>query len=104
MTDGTWHEVANAGDIQPDDPKKANVGGEEIALYNVDGDIYATHNICTHAFASMADGFQEGGEIECPLHEGRFDIKTGKALCAPVSEDLRTYEVKVEDGKVFVKA
>ncbi|MEC9152872.1 MAG: nitrite reductase (NAD(P)H) small subunit [Pseudomonadota bacterium] len=52
----------------------------------------------------MADGFQEGREIECPLHEGRFDIKTGKALCAPVSEDLKTYEVKVENGNVFVKA
>lgn len=104
MTDGTWQEVANESDIQPDDPKKVTVGSEEIALYNVDGGIYATHNICTHAFASMADGFQEGGEIECPLHEGRFDIKTGKALCAPVSEALKTYEVKVEDGKVFVKA
>ena len=104
MSEETWHQVANTTEINPDDPKKVNIGGEEIALYNVDGEIYATHNICTHAFASMADGFQEGREIECPLHEGRFDIKTGKALCAPVSEDLKTYEVKVENGNVFVKA
>ena len=104
MSEENWHEVANTTEINPDDPKKVNIGGEEIALYNGDGEIYASHNICTHAFASMADGFQEGREIECPLHEGRFDIKTGKALCAPVSEDLKTYEVKVENGNVFVKA
>ena len=104
MTDENWHRVANATEINPDDPKKVTVGSEEIALYNVDGEIFATHNICTHAFASLADGFQEGAEIECPLHEGRYDVKTGKALCAPVTEDLKTYEVKVEDGEVFVKA
>jgi len=104
MSDEIWHQVANTTEIKPEDPKKVTIGSEEIALYNIDGDFYATHNICTHAFASMADGFQEGGEIECPLHEGRFDIKTGKALCAPVSEDLKIYEVKVEDGNVFVKA
>lgn len=104
MTDETWHRAANTTEINPDDPKKVTIEGEEIALYNIDGEFYATHNICTHAFASMADGFQEGGEIECPLHEGRFDIKTGKALCAPVSEDLKVYEVKVENGELFVKA
>ncbi|NKB59945.1 MAG: Rieske 2Fe-2S domain-containing protein [Alphaproteobacteria bacterium] len=104
MADETWHQVANTTEINPDDPKKVTIDGEEIALFNVDGEIFATHNICTHAFASLADGFQEGAEVECPLHEGRFDVKSGKALCAPVSEDLKTYEVKIEDGAVFVKA
>ncbi len=103
MSDETWQRVTDASAIQEDDPQKFTIGDEEIALYNVDGDIYATSNTCTHAFASMADGFQENGEIECPLHEGRFDIKTGKMLCAPLVEDLKTYEVKVEDGAVFVK-
>ena len=103
MTEATWQLVASASDIKPDEPKKYKVAGEEIALYNVDGDIYCTDNICTHAYASMADGFQEGAEIECPLHEGRFNIKTGEALCAPLTEDLKTFEVKIEDGDVFVK-
>ena len=51
----------------------------------------------------MADGFQDGEEIECPLHEGRFNIKTGEGLCAPIVDDLKTFEVKVEGGDVFVK-
>jgi naphthalene 1,2-dioxygenase system ferredoxin subunit len=100
---GEWHRVADAADVEPDEPKKVQVGEEEIALFNVDGTIHATANICTHAYASLADGFQEGEEIECPLHEGRFNVKTGKALCPPVSEDLRTFEVKVENGGIFVK-
>jgi naphthalene 1,2-dioxygenase system ferredoxin subunit len=103
MTDKTWQRVASASDIKQDEPKKYKVSGEEIALFNVDGGIFCTSNICTHAYASMADGFQEGEEIECPLHEGRFNIKTGEALCAPLVEDLETFEVKVEGGDVFVK-
>ena len=103
MSDEIWHEVANADDVAPEEPIKVQVGDENIALYHVDGEIYATSNICTHAFASMADGYQEGDEIECPLHEGRFNIKTGEALCPPVIEPLKTFPVKVEDGKVMVK-
>ena len=104
MSDGNWQQVASADDIQPDEPIKVQVGEDDVALYNVDGEIYATANLCTHAFASMSDGFQEGEEIECPLHDGRFNIKTGKALCPPVEQDLKTYETKVEDGAVFIKA
>ena len=104
MTDDTWHSVADESDVAPDEPIKVQVGDEEIALYNVNGAIYATSNICTHAFASMVDGYQEGEEIECPLHDGRFNVKTGAPLCPPVSEPLRTFEVKIERGKVLVKA
>ncbi|MDA0657079.1 MAG: non-heme iron oxygenase ferredoxin subunit [Proteobacteria bacterium] len=104
MSDGTWHQVASVDDVQPDEPIKVDIGEDEVALYNVDGEIFATANICTHAFASLADGFQEGEQIECPLHDGRFNVKTGKALCPPVEGDLKTYETKVEDGAIFVKA
>lgn len=103
MTEEAWHHVADAKDIAPEQPIKVEIGSEEIALFNVDGSIYATADICTHAYASLAEGFQEGGVIECPLHEGKFDIKTGEALCPPVIEPIRTYPVKVENGQVFVK-
>ena len=103
LSDGAWHRVAGADEVEPEEPKRVLIGDEEVALFNIDGSIFATSNICTHAFASLCDGFQEGEEIECPLHEGRFNIKTGKAMCAPVTDDLDTFEVKVEDGDVFVK-
>lgn len=103
MTDDNWHEVADESGVVEDEPIRVYVGNEEIALYNVGGEIFATNNICTHAMASLHDGIQEGEVIECPLHDGKFNIKTGAALCPPVTDPLMTYEVKVENGKVFVK-
>jgi naphthalene 1,2-dioxygenase system ferredoxin subunit len=80
-----------------------DINAKSIALYQVDGEIFATDNICTHGNARLCDGFLEGHEIECPLHQGKFDIRNGKALCAPLAEDIRTYPVKIEDGRVFVE-
>ena len=80
----------------------ADWGRKEIAIYNLDGQFYATDDICTHAYASLADGYVEGELIECPLHGGCFDIKTGKAMTPPVTEDLKTYEVKIDGEQILV--
>nr|Q45694.1 RecName: Full=2,4-dinitrotoluene dioxygenase system, ferredoxin component [Burkholderia sp. RASC]AAB09765.1 ferredoxin [Burkholderia sp. RASC] len=72
-------------------------------LYEVAGEIYATDNTCTHGAARMSDGFLEGREIECPLHQGRFDVCTGKALCTPLTQDIKTYPVKIENMRVMLK-
>src|SRR3546814_15616015 len=80
--------------INDDEPVGAVVEGHDVALYRVDGEIFATSNICTHGQARLCEGYQEGCEIECPLHQGRFDVRSGKALCAPVTVDVRTYPVK----------
>jgi naphthalene 1,2-dioxygenase system ferredoxin subunit len=79
------------------------VAGKEIAFYEVEGEIYATDNLCTHGAARMSDGFLEGREIECPLHQGRFDVCTGQALCAPLTDNIRTYPVKIENLRVMLK-
>lgn len=70
------------------------VDGKEIAVYNVGGRLYATDNICTHAFALLSDGYLEEHMIECPLHAGRFDIRDGKGQGPPISCDIRTYPVR----------
>lgn len=74
-----------------------------IAVYNVDGEIFATSNICTHAIAILTDGYLEGEEIECPLHGGAFNVKTGEATHFPCEEALKTFEVEIKDGAVFIK-
>lgn len=79
------------------------VQGKDIALYDVDGEIYATDNVCTHGAARMSDGFLEGREIECPLHQGRFDVCTGKAQCAPLTADIKTYAVKIDNMRVMLR-
>jgi naphthalene 1,2-dioxygenase system ferredoxin subunit len=79
------------------------VAGKDIAFYEVEGEVFATDNICTHGHARMSDGFLEGREIECPLHQGKFDVCTGKAMCAPLTEDIKTYAVRIDNMRVMLK-
>ena len=79
------------------------VADHEVALYEMDGEIFATDDICTHAYAKLSDGWMEKGEIECPLHAGRFDIKTGKATAPPCIDDIKTYPVRVEGDEIQIK-
>jgi naphthalene 1,2-dioxygenase system ferredoxin subunit len=99
----SWIKVANASDVPEDGTLLVNLGMEPVCLYNLGGEIFATHDTCTHGQASLADGFIEGEEIECPLHQGRFQIATGKAVGVPCTEDIRTYAVKIENGAVLLK-
>ena len=98
-----WVRVASIEDIPDDGVKPVRTGGEDIALYKVAGEIFATDNICTHEQAYLSDGYLEGCVIECPLHQGQFDIRTGKAMCKPVTEDLRTFPVKIVGADIYLK-
>lgn len=102
MTTQTWIDVVAQDAIPDEDVMAVDVGGRELAFYGVDGQVYVTDNICTHGHARLSDGFLEGTEIECPLHQGKFDVCSGKAMCAPLTVDIRTYPVKIENGRVFV--
>ena len=75
---------------------------EPIAIYNLDGEYFATDDTCTHGNASMAEGDIDGSEVYCPFHMGAFDIRTGEATVAPCSVPLQTYEVVIEDGYLFI--
>ena len=99
----SWQDVAARDDIPEDDVIGVNSGGKSLALYGVEGEVFATDDICTHGHARLCEGFLEGYEIECPLHQGRFDVRTGKALCAPLTTGIRAYPVKVENGRVLVE-
>ena len=98
-----WIDALSADDLPNDDVLGVQVAGRDLALYTVGSDVFATDNLCTHGNARLCDGFLEGHEIECPLHQGRFDIRNGQPMCEPVTEALRSYPVKVEGGRVFVQ-
>jgi naphthalene 1,2-dioxygenase system ferredoxin subunit len=98
-----WIDVAALADVPQGDVIGVLVAGKDIALYEVEGQVFATDNICTHGHARMSDGFLEGHEIECPLHQGKFDVCSGKALCAPLTEDIKTYVVRIENRRVMLK-
>jgi len=97
-----WIHIANSDQLQDGDVIAVSIDKQNVALYQ-DGDSYfATDNVCTHQFALLSDGYFEDGCIECPLHQARFDVRTGKALCAPATTDLRTFPTKREGIKIFL--
>ena len=72
--------------------------GCPVAVYNLQGRFYATHDICTHATASLSEGdIVDGDLIACPVHDGQFHIPSGQAVAFPCTVDLQTYRV-IEDG------
>ncbi|MFM0643898.1 non-heme iron oxygenase ferredoxin subunit [Paraburkholderia bryophila] len=102
LFDASWAFVALLGDLSGDSVTAVTVDGQEVALYRLADGVFATANACTHGNARLCDGFVEAGEIECPLHQGRFDIRTGKAMCRPLREDLRIYPVKLDGERIYV--
>ncbi len=98
-----WIKLIDLSSVRDDDVVAAHADGRELAVYGVEGEVFATDNVCTHGHARLCDGFLDGHEIECPLHQGKFDVRTGKAMCEPLTTDIRTYPVKIEDGYVFVE-
>jgi 3-phenylpropionate/trans-cinnamate dioxygenase ferredoxin component len=74
-----------------------------IAVFNVDGELLAIDDTCTHQDASLADGWVEGCAVECPLHAACFDLRTGMPSGPPAKLPVRTHEVVVDDGVVYVR-
>ncbi|MBP0594281.1 non-heme iron oxygenase ferredoxin subunit [Paraburkholderia sp. LEh10] len=97
-------DVGSATELKPGDMKCVFVGSRRVLLSNVDGKVYATNDICSHALAYLSDGFLDGSVVECPLHGAQFDVITGKALTAPADGDIETYEVTLADGRILVAA
>ena len=97
-----WKEVAKESELAPGQMKRVLVDGIDVALCNLGGEWYALDNTCTHAYACLTDGYFEGDVLECPLHGGRFEVRTGRALGGIVTEDLRRFAVRVEGGAVWV--
>ena len=102
MSNTQWIDASAVDEVPEDDVIGVMVDGRDIAMYNAGGEIFATDNICTHGHARLCEGFLEGHEIECPLHQGRFDVRTGQPTCAPVTEAIRSYPVKVEGGRIWL--
>jgi naphthalene 1,2-dioxygenase system ferredoxin subunit len=101
--DASWVRAAARSDLAEGEVIGVEVGGRSIALYDADGGLFATDNICTHAYACLSDGWLDGEVIECPLHAARFDVRSGKVLDPPATEDLKTYPVRIVDGEIQVR-
>jgi len=97
-----WIRVCEADEIDEEDLVRFDHDGHSYAVYNTEKGFFATDGHCTHEEQSLEDGIVTGTVIECPLHQGRFDVMTGRALSAPVCVDLKTYPVRVDAGTIYI--
>ena len=97
-----WIEVGPLDDIEEEDVMRFDHAGRTFAVYRMDDIVYATDGLCTHEKVHLADGLVMDHVIECPKHNGRFDIRNGKALGAPACVNLATYPTKVEAGVIYL--
>jgi 3-phenylpropionate/trans-cinnamate dioxygenase ferredoxin subunit len=95
-------EAAKVHEVPRGRAKIVEIRDEEIVLCNVEGEIYAIANVCTHDDGPLGEGYLIGEEIECPRHGARFNVKTGQVTVLPAIVPVPTFEVKIEGDTVFV--
>ncbi len=100
----TWIDVASVDELGPGDRRVIDLDGVPVAVFNLEGEYFAIKNECTHDGGELASGELEGDVIICPRHGARFSIRDGSVLGPPAYEDVRTFEVRVADGRVQVMA
>jgi NAD(P)H-dependent nitrite reductase small subunit len=97
----TWRHVCAASKLPQGEPLGFKIGNQRVALYKIDDEIFATDDVCSHAFALLSTGFLEGHVIECPLHGAMFDVRDGKCRSGTY-KDVRTFKIEIRDGEVYV--
>jgi len=97
-----WVEVSDESGIEVEDIVRFDHDNKTYCVYKLEDSYYATDGLCTHETVHLEDGLVIDDEIECPMHQGIFNIKTGKAISPPACVDLKTYPVKVDNGKIFI--
>lgn len=97
-----WKRAAALDDCPEGTLKGVRVGGELIVLANVDGDVYALEDQCSHQDFPLSDGELDGGDVVCIYHGARFDACTGKNKALPAVRPVRSYPVEIRDGDVWV--
>lgn len=97
-----WKLVCKVQDIEMEDLIRFDYEDKTFCVYRLEDGFYATDGICTHEDVHLEEGLVMDSEIECPMHQGIFDIKSGKAVSPPACDDLKTYPVKVENEEVYI--
>jgi len=97
-----WVKIGSSGEVADGEVNNYSVGERQISVANVDGDLHAFDDLCTHQQCSLAEGDLDGAIIECPCHGSRFDITTGGAITGPAADPVDVFEVREQDGELQV--
>lgn len=99
-----FEQVAALDEIPPGGRKSILVDETPALLIRIGSEFYAIEDVCTHDGQPLTDGPLNGCEITCPRHGARFDVRTGKPLCMPATEPVRTFEIQIHDNAVFARS
>lgn len=97
-----WTDVIAVHDLEPGDATPVTLGSRDLAVFDATDGIFVTLARCTHGAANLCDGHFDGTHIECPLHQGLFDVRTGQPKAAPARVPLRTFDTRVVHGMVQI--
>lgn len=98
-----WVNIMKANEMSLGDVVTVQISGRDYAIYSAPDTIYASLGYCTHGGALLCDGYFDGHTIECPLHQGCFDIRTGKATGKPATTALKTFPARIRNGWIQLK-
>lgn len=96
-------KIGKKSDFPENQTKGIEVNGSSVCIANFSGHLTAFDNTCTHAESQLSDCDIEDGQVACPLHGARFDVKTGQAMSLPAVRPVKMHEVKIEGDSIFVK-
>lgn len=99
-----WMDVCPLDDLAPSETKVVYLEGKQVGVFNINGNLYAINNRCTHARGPLTEGEinTDDCSVVCPWHYGKFDIRTGQAIDGLVNKPVETYQVEVRDGVIWV--
>ncbi len=98
-----WMDVIAESALAEGEHVVVDVDGYDVAIFKIEGELYAIEDVCSHDGAEIASGELVGDEIICPRHGARFCVKTGQVQCAPAYEDIATFPLRIVEGRIQVK-
>ena len=102
MKDRNWHNVIELSKLEKNDVTNVQFGTKDLAIYDAKDGIFVSLSRCTHGAANLCDGYFDGTFIECPFHQGLFDVRTGEAKAVPARVKLKMIKSRIRNGVVQI--
>lgn len=94
--------LCDLDDVEEDEPYRAEIDEIGYAVFQLGDAYFVTADLCTHGPGCLSDGFVEGFEVECPFHQGRFDLRTGAPTAPPCEIAIQTWDPVIRDGGIYI--
>jgi len=101
--DKTWTDLIAADQLEVGWVTPVELGTRKLAVYDTPSGVYTSIALCNHGGADMCNGYFDGHVIECPLHQGAFDVRDGKPVSPPATRPMMTFETRAHDGMIQIK-